>query len=248
MCPPLLAAIPFASTVGTALGTSAAAGGLLIAGTALSGAAAGLSFVGQKQAADAQNSYQKYQYEQTQRLANENLLQQYRQIGLRQQEERTAFAQQVQQIEMEGRQAVSQATVAQGSSGLYGNSYEVLLMDFRRQQMEAVSNAELNYSMRERQLNLEQQGVRSQAESQVIRAMPLYQAQPSVAVPILQTLGSGFSLAGSMAGPSFFQAGGGPEGGGTYKANVVGDYSRRDGTLVRFNGGYRNPYFRGWGN
>jgi hypothetical protein len=241
MCPPLLAAIPFAASLGSALGTSAAAGGLLIAGTALSGAAAGMSFVGQKQAADAQNKYQKYQYEETQRLAGENLLQQYRQIGLRQQEERAAFAQQIQQIEMEGRQALGQAAVSQGESGIYGNSFEVLLMDFRRQQMESIANAELNYSMRERQMNLESQGYRSQAEAQVIRAMPQYQANPSIISPVLQTAGTAFGLAGSLAGPGFFQSGGGAPA----QSSVVGDYSRRDGTLVRFNRGTGNPYFRG---
>jgi hypothetical protein len=247
MCAPLLAAIPFASTVGTALGTSAAAGGMVIAATAASAAAAGLSFYGQSQAVKAQNNYQKYQYEETRRLSNENLLLQYRQIGLRQQEERVALSQQIQQIEMEGREAAAQAAVGQGQSGIYGTSYDILLQDFRRQQMEAISNAELNYAMRDRQLGLEMQGMRSSAEGQVIRAMPQYQASPSAAVPILQTLGAGLGYASSMAGPGFFAPEGGGGGGG---AKVVGDYSRQDGTLVRFGGpSYNrsyNPYFGGW--
>lgn len=237
MCPPLLAAIPFASSIGTALGTSAAAGGLLIAGTAMSGAAAGLSYMGQKQATDQQNAFQKYQYEETQRLANANLLQQYRQIGLRQQEERAAFAQQIQQIEMEGRQAMGQAAVQQGQSGIYGNSYDILLMDFRRQQMEAVGNAELNYAMRDRQMNLEAQGFRSQAEAQVIRAMPQYQASPSIISPILQTFGSGLGMAADFAGPGFFAP---EQTAQAATANVVGPYSTRSDYFV-------NPYLGRFG-
>jgi len=245
MCPPLLAAIPLAASLGSALGTSAAAGGLLIASTAMSGIAAGMSYIGQKQAVDAQNSYQKYQYEETQRLANDNLLQQYRQLGLRRQEEQTAFAQQVQQIDYEGRQAMGQAAVRQGESGIYGNSFDALMMDFRRQQSEAVSNASLNYAMRDRQIGLEAQGFRSQAESQVIRATPLYQAQPSIVTPVLQTLGSGFGMAANLAGPNFLKPDGttGQSSYGTYapyQPQTVrsGDFSYANG----MRGNTYNPF------
>jgi hypothetical protein len=205
MCPPLLAAIPFAASVGGALGTSAAAGGLLIAGVAASGAAAGLAYMGAKQQADYNNEFQNYQYEQTQRLARENLVNQYKMVGLRQIEERAAMSQQMQVIQSETMQALGEATVRSGESGVYGNSINALMMDFRRQQAESVGNVELNYLMRDRQLQMEQVGLRSQAEANVIRAMPQYTMAPSILSPILQTAGAGFGLAGNLAGPKFLQ-------------------------------------------
>lgn len=203
MCAPLLAAIPMAATVGGALGTSAAAGGLVIAGIAASGAAAGLQYMGQKQAADSSNNFQQYQYDQAQRLANENLLQQYKSIAMRQQEERAAASQQVQKIQEEGFAALGEAAVASGDSGVYGNSVSVLMDDFRRQQTESISNSDLNYAMRSRQIQASMAGMQGQAESQMIRAMPQYQSAPSIFSPILQTAGAGLSLAGNMAGPGF---------------------------------------------
>lgn len=203
MCAPLLAAIPLAATLGSALGTSAAAGGLIIAGVAASGAAAAVSFKAQSDAVSSQNDYQKYQYEQTQRLANENLLLQYKQIGLRQGEERVAMSQQIQQIQREGYAALGEAAVQSADSGVYGNSVDALMSDFRRQQSESTSNAELNYLMRSRQINMEMKGMAGQAEGQVIRSMPQYAADPSILSPILQTMGGAFGMMGSLAGPGF---------------------------------------------
>jgi hypothetical protein len=209
MCPPLLAAIPFAASVGGALGTSAAAGGLLIAGVAASGAAAGLAYMGAQQQAEYNNEFQNFQYEQTQRLARENLVNQYKMVGLRQIEERAAMAQQMQVIQSETMQALGEATVRSGDAGVYGNSINALMMDFRRQQAESVGNASLNYMMRERQLQMEQTGLRSQSEANIIRSMPQYTMEPSILSPILQTAGAGFGLAANLVGPKFMSPDGG---------------------------------------
>ena len=245
MCPPLLAAIPFAASMGSALGTSAAAGGLMIASLATSAAAAGMSYAGQKQASDDANKYQKFQYEETQRLATNNLMLQYEQIGLRQREEGQAFAQQMQVIQSEGMQALGQAAVKSGESGVYGNSVEALMNDFRRQQTDSVANLELNYAMRGRQIQAQALGFQGQAETTINKSIPQYQAAPSIVTPLLQTAGAGLNTAAMLQGPGGYSTPGGNS------SNVVGAYSTRDGVVRNDYFGrfatprFSNPYFRG---
>ena len=245
MCPPLLAAIPFAASMGSALGTSAAAGGLMIASLAASGAAAGMSFMGQKQATDNANAYQKYQYEETQRLATDNLMNQYRQIGLRQVEESAAFSQQVTSVQNESIQALSQAAVRSGESGVYGNSVDALMMDFRKQQTESVGNLELNYAMRGRQIQAQALGLQGQAESQINRTVPQYQMTPSIISPILQTAGAGFGMAANLAGPNFFRSDQTTPSSNPYTGRS--EFARNDtmGAYSKYTSRFRNPYFGG---
>ena len=92
MCPPFLA--PIGAALGASEAAAAAAGTMAVLSVAATAASAGVSYAGQKQAADSQ----KYQYEEAQRLAQENLQLQYQQIGVRQREEQISKAQQVQQI------------------------------------------------------------------------------------------------------------------------------------------------------
>jgi len=224
--------------LGTSLGTTAAAGGLIIAGVAASGAAAGLSYYAQDQQSKSSNDFQKYQYEQTQRLANENLLLQYKQIGLRQGEERVAMSQQIQQIQREGYSALGEAAVQSADSGVYGNSVDALMSDFRRQQSESTSNAELNYLMRSRQINMEMKGMAGQAEGQVIRSLPQYSAAPSIFSPILQTMGSAFGMMGNLAGPGFKNEAG--SGGGAQTAMSPSSQARFGQTQFTARGSWGN--------
>ena len=200
MCPPLLAAIPGALSLGTALGTSAAAGGLVIAGTALAGASAGLQFIGQSQVASAQQ----LAWRQTAALTAADLRLKYQQMQLREMEERQAFAQQSMDISRRTAKAMGFTQAAAGEGGVYGNSINMLLQDFGRQQSDALFALRQNAEMRSRQFGLEALGLQNQGIANINRSAP-DTWQPSFLSPLLQTVGAGFNLAAMNIGPGFGQ-------------------------------------------
>lgn len=190
--------LPFLAPIGVALGASAAqaaaVGTMATMMLATTAASAGLSFAGQAQQASAQ----RYQYQEAQRLSNENLQLQYRQMAIRQREEQVAKSQQVQQIRAEAEQAFSTISTEAGESGIQGNTVNILMGEFERQQGEALANLNLNYDFRQRQIQLEQLGFRGRAESAVIQAYP-NQTAPSIASPLLQ-IGGGLLNTVNMYG------------------------------------------------
>jgi hypothetical protein len=214
MCLPFLA--PIGVAIGASAANAAAVGTLAAFSLAATAASAGLSFAGQKQAADAQE----YQYKEGQRLANENLMLQYQQMAVRQREEQIAKSQQVQQITAEARNAFSTIATEAGEAGIQGNTVNILMGEFERQQGEALANLNLNYDFRNRQLQLEQLGMRGQAEAAMIRAYPT-QGQPSIFSPLLQ-VGAGALNTVNMYGnlDRMGQTGG---------SNVIGPYSSISG-------------------
>lgn len=177
--------IPFLAPIGVALGASesaaAAAGTMAVLSVAATAASAGVSYAGQKQAADSQ----KYQYQEGQRLAQENLQLQYQQVGVRQREEQISKAQQVQQIRQEAESAFGSIRTTTGEAGIQGNSVNMLMAEFSRQQNESIANVNLNYDFRSRQLMIEQLGMQGQADGTMIRSYPTTTA-PSPLAPALQ--------------------------------------------------------------
>lgn len=210
MCLPLLA--PIGAAIGASAANAAAVGTLATFSLAATAASAGMSFFGQKQAADAQA----YQYKEGQRLANENLMLQYQQMAVRQREEQVAKSQQVQQIRAEAENAFATITTEAGEAGIQGNTVNILMGEFERQQGESLANLNLNYDFRNRQLQLEQLGMRGQAEAAMIRSYPT-QGQPSIFSPLLQ-IGAGALNTVNMYGnlDRMGQTGG---------SNVIGPYS-----------------------
>lgn len=203
MCPPLLAAIPGAlaalpgaASLGTALGTTAAAGGLVMAGTALAGVSSGLQFFGQAQAASAQEDA----WRQTAALTNADLRLKYQQMQMREMEERQAFAQQSMEITRRTAKALGYTQAAAGEGGVYGNSVNMLLQDFGRQQSESMFALQRNAEMRSRQFGLESLGFQQQGIANINRSAPTT-SQPFFLSPILQTAGAGLGYAASMMGP-----------------------------------------------
>lgn len=196
MCVALLGAIPGAAALGTALGTSAAAGGLVIAGTTLAGASAGLQFLGQRQAASSQEAM----WHQTAQLTAADLRLKYQQMQLREMEERSAFAQQSQEIQRRTAKALGFTQAAAAQSGVYGSSVATLLQDFGRQQAESLFALQRNSAMRSRQMGLESLGMQSAGVAAINRAYP-DSAQPSILSPLFQTAGQAMSLIGSNLGP-----------------------------------------------
>lgn len=196
MCVALLAAIPGAVPLGAALGTSAAAGGLVIAGTTLAGASAGLQFLGQQQAASTQEAM----WHQTAALTSADLRLKYQQMQLREMEERAAFAQQTQEIQRRTMKAMGFTQASAAQAGVYGNSVNMLLADFGRQQAESLFALRRNAEMRSRQMGLEMVGMQNAGIGNINRAYPST-TQPSLISPILQTAGMGLSLMGQNLGP-----------------------------------------------
>jgi len=237
MCLPLLA--PLGAALGASASSAAAVGTMAALSVAASAAGAGMGFVGQKQAADSQ----RYQYDQTQRLANENLQIQYQQMAVRAREEQIAKSQQVQEIQSQAEQAFGAIRAEAGEAGIQGNSVNSLMNEFARQQNESLANLDINYDFRSRQLYMEQLGMRGQAESSMIRAYP-NQTSPSIATPLLQTGASVLNTVGMYGNfdrmPAF--------GSSSPSASSVGQYSsiaRRDSFVNSLSPYYRNIN-RGW--
>jgi hypothetical protein len=235
MCLPLLA--PLGAALGASASSAAAVGTMAALSIAASAAGAGMGFVGQKQAADSQ----RYQYDQTQRLANENLQIQYQQMAVRSREEQIAKSQQVQEIQAQAEQAFGSIRTEAGEAGIQGNSVNSLMGEFARQQNESLANLDINYDFRNRQLYMEQLGMRGQAESSMIRAYP-NQTAPSIATPLLQTGASVLNtvgMYGNLEKMPMFGGGSSPQ---------VGQYSsiaRRDSFVNSLSPYYRNIN-RGW--
>jgi len=235
MCPPIL--IPIGLALGASAEAAAAVGAMAVLTVATSATSAGMAFAGQKQQAQVQ----RYQYDQTQRLANENLQIQYQQMAVRAREEQIAKSQQVQEIQSQAEQAFGAIRVEAGEAGIQGNSVNSLMGEFARQQNESLANLDINYDFRNRQLYMEQLGMRGQAESSMIRAYP-NQTAPSIATPLLQTGASVLNtvnMYGNIERMPMF-------GGGS--SSSVGQYSsiaRRDSFVNSLSPYYRNIN-RGW--
>lgn len=233
MCLPLLA--PIGAALGASEAAAAAVGTLTTLSLAATAASAGMTFAGQQQAANSQE----YQYRESQRLASENLQLQYSQMAVRQREEQIAKAQQVQSLRAQAEQAFSTIRTESGESGVQGNSVNILLAEFERQQSEALANLNLNYEFRNRQMRMEQLGMRGQAEASVIRSYPT-QSQPSVFSPLLQ-VGAGALNAVNMYGnfdrmPAF----------GGSSAGQYSSFSRRDAFVGSLPQSLRTPGFNRW--
>lgn len=237
MCLPLLA--PIGAALGASAAAEAAVGTLAVLSLATTAASAGMSFAGQKQAADAQE----YQYKEAQRLANENLQLQYQQVAIRQREEQIAKAQQVQGIRAQAEQAFATIRTESGESGIQGNTVNILMAEFERQQGEALSNLNLNYDFRQRQLQIEQLGMRGQAEAAMIRAYPT-QSQPSIFSPLLQVGAGALNTVGLYGNFDRMPAFGGTRGTGMSQS-TFNRISTRGGTWSDYtsSGGYAQSWY-----
>lgn len=194
MCLPLLAGIPAA--IGSALGTTATAGGLVLAGTALAGASSALQFFGQQQAASAQEDA----WRQTAELTNADLRLKYQQMQLRELEERQAFAQQSMEIGRRTARALGYTQAAAGEGGVYGNTVNMLMQDFGRQQSESFFAMQRSAQMRSQQFGLESLGYQQAGVANINRSAPTT-SQPFFLSPILQTAGAGLGYAAAFMGP-----------------------------------------------
>lgn len=211
--------LPFLAPVGIAMGaseaTAAAVGTITVLSIAASAASAGVAYAGQKSSADAAAA----QFKQSEKLSQANLVNQYSSMAIRQREEQIAKAQQVEQLTNEAAKAYGNIQTTAGESGIQGNTVNSLMEEFKRQQGESLSNLQMNYDFRNRQLQIEQLGLQGQTQSNIIRAYPT-QSQPTILSPIFQTGASAMNAVdryGSPAGMSRYWLGTG--GGNNYFSN-----------------------------
>lgn len=183
---------------------------MILASTAIAGASAGLQFAGQRQQANQQEEM----FKLTQQNANEALRNDYAQTALRLREEQAATAQQLQAIEQQSRAAMSRGQVAAGEAGVAGTNYDILMDDFKRQQLTSQRYSMLNYEARRNQIAYGQMGARSQAYNQMIQAYPQV-GQPSLLAPFLQVGGTAINSAAMFYTPNPGGGGTGPQGGGS---------------------------------
>ena len=218
MCEPLTIAI--GSAVGASAANAAAVGTMILASVAIAGASAGLQYHGQKQQANMQEEM----HALTQQNANEALKNDYAQTAVRIREEQAAAAQQLQAIEQQSRAALSRGQVAAGEAGVAGTNYNILMDDFKRQQLTSQRYAMLNYEARRNQIAYGQMGARSQAYNQIIQSYPTA-GQPSMLAPFLQVGGAAINSAAMFYTPGTGSSTG-PQNGGS---GFASPYQARNG-------------------
>lgn len=178
MCLPLLA--PVGAALGAEAASAAAVGTLVASSLAITGASAAMNYVGQQQAANAQQDM----YNQAQINANASLREDYAQTAMRIREEQQARAQQISEIQAQAQQAFSRGQAAAGESGYTGTNYDILMADFARQQTLASESVQMNYDARRNQLLYGQTAARANAFNQIASAYPRI-GQPSLLTPFL---------------------------------------------------------------
>lgn len=136
------------------------------------------TYVGQEQQASAQASYQKTMAEQRNALmlqnaenANKAAIDQYYQLGLRQQQEAEASSDELQRIQTEKLQKMGQAIAS--SDGQLGALYA----DFDRQEANYKESVRRNFDMTSLQIMQQAKTVHAQNEDRINSVTP-YIAQP----------------------------------------------------------------------
>lgn len=126
---------------------------------AVSAASAVSSHVSQVQQAKTQDAI----YQRNARAANEAAIQDYANLGLRQQQEQIAGEQERQQSTLEARQAAATTRVAAGEAGISGLSVNALLMDIYGQDARYRDSVRQQEEWTVDQLQREKEGVKASA-------------------------------------------------------------------------------------
>lgn len=119
--------------------------------------------------------------EQSSKVIEKGRTAQYGTLLLRQVEEGIASALGVDEANRQARKMKAGAEAYSGDRGIEGITVEQIIGDVARQQGEAVTVMEMNRSATMRQLNLEMQGVKAQADNALIN-MPVQTYNPSTPI------------------------------------------------------------------
>lgn len=171
--------------------------------TAVASIGSGITtYIGQASAAAAQQQAQNrmaqaryQQMVQARQLAEQSQQQESAQLNIRRQQEEVATANQIQNNQIQARQARARARVSAGESGVSGLSIEALYNDFYTQQALNDDAALQNLQFRQQQLDVEQEGIRTRLTGQ------LNQLTPTVSQPIQgpSLLATGLNAVGDVS-------------------------------------------------
>tara|TARA_E500000318_G_scaffold53204_1_gene49532 strand:- start:5215 stop:5871 length:657 start_codon:yes stop_codon:yes gene_type:complete len=164
-----------------------------IAAVALSGAQAGLSIIGQRQAAKTQAIVQR----RAALAENDRLTKEYSSMRMSQAQERIAQAQRISAAQTKAREARATARVSAGEAGVAGISVDALINDMTRQQ------AQFNFAEAQ-QTQFREQGLMFGIDNAAQRS---YMNQLAINKPIAQPNYLGAILSGAQTGLTFAAAG-----------------------------------------
>lgn len=174
---------------------------IAVASFASTAASTGLSFIGQSQAASAQQAAN----QATAQSARQSALLQHRTIDERITQEREAASQGIANADRSQRAAQSRAAVSAGEAGVQGNSVNSLIGDIGMTFGRERSNISRNLDNTTNQLVLSGQGVTTNTKSR-INQLPRPNP-PSVAGTGLQLVGGGLSAYNTYEQLRFYNQG-----------------------------------------
>lgn len=167
-------------------------------------ASAATSYMGQKQAADAQSAAN----EQARSLAIQNQNLQIRALRNQEDEDRVSSTNAMRKSQMEAEKVAARARVASGESGVSGLSIDALLGDVDMQLTDNLNTIRTTQGFRQRQRQLDREGLGITTQSQINRL-------PAVQYPsLLETAAN--------AGMSYMSMGGSFGSGGTSYNSATG--------------------------
>jgi len=154
MCPPVVAGVAMSSSTITALS---------IASTAVSALGAYAQYQSQKSAAKAQQN----QFNQNKLLAQRSMLEQSRQLAVRDEQERAAASDKIMSSNIEAAKAQARMVVSAGEAGVAGGSIAQLLNDVERTRLNNEGTINRNLEAVSQQSKVEREGLLTQAENRI---------------------------------------------------------------------------------
>lgn len=154
------------ATIGLALGASSATAAM--AGmTAVSTAVSAMGAVMQYQQAKVQADMQQQQFNQNKLLASRSMLEQARQLSLRQEQERAAALDKKRMSNIEAAQLQGRIVASAGEAGVAGMSISNLLADVERTRLNNEGTINRNLEAINQQAGVERKALLTQAEGRI---------------------------------------------------------------------------------
>ena len=156
-------------------------------------AQAGLSYIGQNQAASAQEDYQRALHEQNSEIATQNFFNQSRLLNTRRIQERQRAFQEISQVQSDSVRSQSLLAVSAGEAGVSGASVNDLMRDFQQQEADFITDVRLNERFAEAQLSEDQLSIQSNTRSRIAQTIPRPVTRPNFGNLLIGVAGAGLN-------------------------------------------------------
>lgn len=164
--------------------------GIAVAGLALSGAQATMSYIGQRsQANKTEADQKKYTEENTRQAINAQRVNEA-DILHRQSQELLATTTQKNDVNQSVQMDLSTERVAAADAGVGGNSVDAVLADIKNSGSKETTRLDVNSGMTQDQLQRNKQATIVSAQNAINSVRPVQVNKPSLAVPILNVAGA----------------------------------------------------------